>query len=285
MKQLIVDNKGDKLFTEFYPNEGKETVILLHGGPGFPLDFKEVAEVLGNTYQVINFHQRGTRQSPCPSGNYSMEAYVSDIEAVAGHFNLQKFHLFGYSWGGAYAQLYTQHHPERLLSLYLFCPASGVGDDWRQTQKEILEYIKSRCASRGTFMRMLLNNAIAMAGSDSALKRLYRQLMVNYNEGFVDLKTMVFDFDNLKAKAVNKTTAEVLKYPVLDPVPAPAFKVGTAYAEFDLFTDSKETMFKRYPTAATWTIENSGHLPWLHNPARFKQVVRDFYGVGKDTGA
>jgi hypothetical protein len=35
MNTSIVDNNGDKLYTIIYPNPGKETIILLHGGPGF----------------------------------------------------------------------------------------------------------------------------------------------------------------------------------------------------------------------------------------------------------
>ena len=32
----LIDNHGDKLFSTIYTNAKKETIILLHGGPGFP---------------------------------------------------------------------------------------------------------------------------------------------------------------------------------------------------------------------------------------------------------
>jgi proline iminopeptidase len=43
---------------------------------------REVADTLKDRFQVITFHQRGTKKSPCANNDYSMEAYLSDIEAV-----------------------------------------------------------------------------------------------------------------------------------------------------------------------------------------------------------
>lgn len=60
-----VKNGQYELFTIIYPNKDKETIILLHRGPGFPSDMEEVTNMLKNNYQVITFHQKGTRKSPC----------------------------------------------------------------------------------------------------------------------------------------------------------------------------------------------------------------------------
>lgn len=87
----LIDNNGDKLFTTIYPNKGKETIILLHGGPGVPSDLIFVAEALADKYQVITFHQRGTKKSPCKSKNYSVNAYVSDLESVSEHYGIENF--------------------------------------------------------------------------------------------------------------------------------------------------------------------------------------------------
>src|SRR5579863_3926067 len=137
MSTCIIDNKGDKLFATYQACPGSETVILLHGGPGFVEDLSVIAAKLATNFQVIQFDQRGTTRSPCGSGDYSMDAYVSDIDAIAFQFMLQKFHLFGHSWGGLYAQVYAQMNPDRLLSLFLCCPGSGTGAEWKQTEKEV----------------------------------------------------------------------------------------------------------------------------------------------------
>ena len=93
----MIESEGAELFTSFYPNEGKETMILLHGGPGVPEDMDALIDFLSPAMQVIYFHQRGTLKSPCHSGDFSIASYTSDIDCIAAHFKLQKFHLFGHS--------------------------------------------------------------------------------------------------------------------------------------------------------------------------------------------
>lgn len=51
----LIDNQGDKLFSTIYPNLSKETIILLHGGPGFPSDLLEVVEIFKDSFQIITF--------------------------------------------------------------------------------------------------------------------------------------------------------------------------------------------------------------------------------------
>ena len=274
--QHLVDNQGDQLFTLIYPNPNKETVILLHGGPGFPSDLLEVAAMLQPYYQVVTFHQRGTQKSPCPSKDYSMEAYISDVDAVAAYFGLQRFHLWGHSWGGLYAQIYADKHPEKLLSLFLCCPGSGTGAQWRQTEKEVMQLNKSKSTS-WQWMQMGIHNVFGILGSDAAYKKLFRQVMKNYNTGFIDVKTIDIDFDNLKAAPINKTRPQIVQYPVLQRQLQPAFRVTVVYGDQDIYTASKNFVIERYPTAAVHTIPNCGHIPWLHNPDAYQQVLNMHY--------
>ncbi|WP_423854507.1 alpha/beta fold hydrolase [Acinetobacter guillouiae] len=118
MQSNIVDHNGNTLFSIVYPNPDKETLILLHGGPGFPNDLSAVADLLKDYFQVITFHQRGTQKSPCRDKDYSMQAYLSDIETVREFYKINKFHLWGHSWGGLYAKIYAEKHPDNLLSLF-----------------------------------------------------------------------------------------------------------------------------------------------------------------------
>ena len=41
-----VEGKGVSLFTVVYPKDNSETIILLHGGPGVPMEFHQIVEVL-----------------------------------------------------------------------------------------------------------------------------------------------------------------------------------------------------------------------------------------------
>lgn len=272
----LIDNSGDLLFATIYPNQGMETVILLHGGPGFPSDLTEVVEMLKQNFQVITFHQRGTRKSPCASKDYSMRAYLTDIDVISAYFEVPKFHLFGHSWGGLYAQIYAQQHPDKLLSLFLCCPGSGTGEEWKQTEKEVMQLNKAKCTNT-EWMRMGINNLGGMMGSDNAYKRLFKQVMKNYNDGFIKTDSLVIDFENLKAEPINKTRPEILKFPVLKSPAEHLVKTTIVYGDQDIYTASKNFVIARYPAANVWTIENCGHLPWLHNPIKYQEILNNHY--------
>lgn len=276
----LIDNKGDHLFTTCYPSSGKETILLLHGGPGFPSDLQEVAESLSDDFQVITFHQRGTKKSPCKSKDYSLQAYIGDIECIRVFYGLQTFHLWGHSWGGLYAQVYADRYPEKLLSLFLCCPGSGTGPEWKQTEKEVMQLNRSKCTS-WQWLKMGWNNLLGILGSDSAYRRLFRQVMKNYNDDFMPTTTPAIDFGNLKAEAINQTRKQIISYPLLAPQQAPRYKITIVYGDRDIYKESKSFVLDRYPTATTLTIKNCGHIPWLHNPADYKTILKAHYGQSR----
>ena len=272
----VIDSNGDKLFSVIYPAPDRETIILLHGGPGFPSDIEEVADALKDSFQVIAFHQRGTRKSPCKSKDYSMDAYISDIEAVRQFYNIDKFHLWGHSWGGLYAQIYTERYAANLLSLFLCCPGSGTNVEWKQTEKEVMQLNKSKCTF-WQWTKMGMNNLLGILGSDKAYKRLFTQVMKNYNDDFMATDKLGVDFDNLKAAPINKTRPEIIKYPLLQKLTNPTFKITIVYGDRDIYTASKDFVLNRYPAAEVFTIQHCGHIPWLHNPTAYTQILMKHY--------
>lgn len=272
----LVDNRGDLLYSTIYPNEGKETIVLLHGGPGFPGDLVEVVDMLKAAFQVITFHQRGTGKSPCASRNYSMDAYLSDIEAIRSYYRVGKFHLWGHSWGGLYAQIYADKYPENLLSLFLCCPGSGTNLQWKQTEKEVMQLNRSKCSS-WQWAVMGWNNLLGMMGSDRAYRRLFERVMHHYNDDFIASEIQEADLVNLRAEPINKTRPDILKYPLLAKQENPRYRITIVYGDQDIYQTSKSFVLDRYPTAVVATINNCGHIPWLHNPADYRAILHNHY--------
>jgi proline iminopeptidase len=73
----------------------------------------EVVEQLKDKYQIITFEQRGVGLSKCHKCSFTMNDYISDIDAISKKLNIKQFHLFGHSWGGLYAQIYAKERPEK----------------------------------------------------------------------------------------------------------------------------------------------------------------------------
>lgn len=268
----IIDNHGDKLFTTYYSNPGKETVILLHGGPGFPSDLTPVANLLKEQFQIITFHQRGTRLSPNQSHDYSMAAYLGDLEAVRLHYGLEKFHLWGHSWGGLYAQIYAHQYPAHLISLFLCSPGSGTNLEWEQTEKEVMGYNRARSTSWQWFM-MGIHSLLGRFGSDAAYRRLFKRVLTNYNEEFTAGPAQGIDFTLLRARPINKTRPEIIRYPLLARLDQPNFMISIVYGDKDIYQASKTFVLERYPTAHVSIISNCGHVPWLHQPSQYRQLL------------
>ncbi len=276
METLTIKNTDTNLFVTVYPNKGHETILLLHGGPGVPDNLTTVAELLAPSFQVISFHQRGTGLSSCSSQNFSMESYLTDIESIARYFSLNKIHLFGHSWGGLYAQIYAEHYPENISSLFLCSPSSGTGKHWQETENEVMRFNKSKCNFL-EFLYLGFNSLRGMSGSDKAYQKLFTQVIKNYNKGFTITETQTFDLQNVKAIPINLTRKELLKYPLLKDNRNPEFKVTITYGDDDIYGESRKYVKERFPSGEFITINKCGHLPWLHNKAAFEKIVQHHY--------
>ncbi len=96
-------------------------VLFIHGGPGAGCDAASRRYFDPNLYRIVTFDQRGCgRSTPHASleGN-TTQALIGDIERIREHLGVDKFVLFGGSWGSTLALAYAQAHPQRVLGLIL----------------------------------------------------------------------------------------------------------------------------------------------------------------------
>ncbi len=273
---IFIDGENVRLFTTVYPKENAETIILLHGGPGVPDDLALVAYHLSENYQIISFHQRGTKKSPVFKSDFTIESYITDIDSISAYFKLTKFHLFGHSWGGLYAQIYAQKYPDKILSLFLSSPSSGTNYQWKETEKEVMAFNRSKL-SYYEWLSMGWNSLKGIFGSDRAYQKLFNRVLENYNKGFEDATEGSIDLKNIKAAPINKTRKQLIRYPVLNVVQHPDFRITITYGEKDIYGESKKYSRERYPTAVIHTIEKCGHLPALQCKSRYFELLNAHY--------
>jgi pimeloyl-ACP methyl ester carboxylesterase/DNA-binding CsgD family transcriptional regulator len=72
---------------------------------------------LSRDHSYIRYDQRGCGLSDRDVADLSLDAWVSDLEAVVDSLGLRRFPLLGMSQGGAVAIAYTARHPERVSHL------------------------------------------------------------------------------------------------------------------------------------------------------------------------
>jgi proline iminopeptidase len=119
--QYLDVGDGHSLYLEQTGTPGGIPVLVLHGGPGAgssPLlrQFFNPEE-----YHIIIFDQRGAGQSrPAASiENNTTTHLLEDIEEIRSVLGINRWMVFGGSWGSSLGLLYAQAYPERVLALVL----------------------------------------------------------------------------------------------------------------------------------------------------------------------
>ena len=107
------------LYWEQCGNPRGVPVVFLHGGPGAGASPMHRRLFDPAHYRIIVFDQRGAGRSR-PLGELrqnTTEDLVADLESLRRHFRINRWHVFGGSWGSTLAIAYAEAHPERCLSL------------------------------------------------------------------------------------------------------------------------------------------------------------------------
>ena len=96
-------------------------VLFVHGGPGAGCDALSRRFFDPALYRIVTFDQRGCgRSTPhaCLEHNDTW-ALVEDMEHIRQQLGIERWVLFGGSWGSTLSLAYAQRHPERVQALIL----------------------------------------------------------------------------------------------------------------------------------------------------------------------
>jgi proline iminopeptidase len=109
------------LYWEESGNPKGKPAVFLHGGPGGGSDPKVRRFFHPDKYRIVVFDQRGCGKS---TPYASLEAnttwdLVSDIEKLRAHLAIDRWQVFGGSWGSTLALAYAEKHPDRVTELVL----------------------------------------------------------------------------------------------------------------------------------------------------------------------
>ncbi len=112
---------GHRLYWERCGTRGAKPAIFLHGGPGAGCSPDHRRQFDPERYDVLLFDQRGCGRS---TPHASLEAnttwhLVADIERLREMLGIDRWMVFGGSWGSTLALAYAQAHPDRATELVL----------------------------------------------------------------------------------------------------------------------------------------------------------------------
>lgn len=253
--------------------------LYLHGGPSYwSKSFQHIMnEPLGEKLQMVYLDQRGCgRSEHSEEEAYSLDRLISDIEELRNHLEIDEWLVMGHSFGGILAINYAEQFPERTKGIILANATLNMTESFMQqmrTGSEMLglEWTGIAADSLPEFMNIYFGILTKLIEEGLYFKLQFvdtdkkKELDMIDNEGLdsdPNFQKFVFssaeyfqDFTLLSGKIDN---------PVLVIAGKDDYAVGPSHHQSFKFNKMDIQVL------------NSGHHPYVENPAIFKKVIMDF---------
>ncbi|MGM1058903.1 prolyl aminopeptidase [Saccharothrix sp. Mg75] len=122
---LLDVGDGQHVYWEVSGNPRGKPVVFLHGGPGGGCAPVHRRVFDPSAYRIVLFDQRGCgRSTPHAAEVADLSAnttwhLVADVERLREHLGVDRWQVFGGSWGSTLALAYAEKHPERVTEMVL----------------------------------------------------------------------------------------------------------------------------------------------------------------------
>lgn len=138
-RTLMVPVRGGRVHVRLNGDlkSGKAPLLMIHGGPGGTHAGFLPALPLAADRAVILYDQLDCGNSDAPNDprNWTVERFVSEVDAVRAALDLHEMHVLGHSWGGTIALEYAARRPAGLRSVIMQGPliatAQWIADGYR----------------------------------------------------------------------------------------------------------------------------------------------------------
>jgi proline iminopeptidase len=117
---------GHRVYWEVSGNPDGKPVVFLHGGPGGGTSPWQRRFFDPARYRIVLMDQRGCGRSEPHASDADADLsavttwhLVADLELLRAHLGIERWQVFGGSWGSALALAYAQAHADRVTELVL----------------------------------------------------------------------------------------------------------------------------------------------------------------------
>ncbi len=110
-------------------NKNNPAIIFVHGFPFDSWMWHKQVQRFRKEFYCVTYDIRGLGESYVGDGQYTMEAYVSDLMSIIDHLGIEKPILCGLSMGGYLALRATEKFQERFSGLVLLDTKADADDD------------------------------------------------------------------------------------------------------------------------------------------------------------
>lgn len=123
---MLLAGEGNRIYWEQSGNPQGKPVVFLHGGPGGGTSPWHRRFFDPERYRIVLFDQRGCGRSTPHASDAEPDLrhnttwhLVADIELLRRNLGIERWQVFGGSWGSALALAYAETHPDAVSELLL----------------------------------------------------------------------------------------------------------------------------------------------------------------------
>lgn len=256
-------------------------LLVVHGGPGLPHNYLRSLERLANDREVIFWDQLGCGNSKCPPNRelWTMERSVAEVDAVVRALRLDRFHLFGNSWGGMLAQQYVLDAASTATSLTISNSIASIpefGNMVARLKSELDPATQSaidRHEAAGTTSSPEYQAAIR-TWNETYLCRV-RPWPRDLEEAFRNMGAEIFE--TMFGASDFHIVGTIRDWDVFDRLTEIAMPTLVLAGKYDeCVPEHMREMHQRISGSRFELFESSAHMPFIEEPDRFDQVMRDF---------
>jgi pimeloyl-ACP methyl ester carboxylesterase len=247
-------------------------VVLLHGITGHARSWDDEAAALAARYHVLALDQRGHGDSaPAPDGDYSTEAFASDLGAFVDALGLSTVHVVGLSLGGRVAMAYAGRHPGRVQRLVVVDIGPEIAPEGRLRVGRMMAATPERFVS--------VEQAVAYARAanpryaEAALRHRIAHAVRRHADGFA----WKYDREIREQVRSGRWRDPIDLWPLWSAIACPTLIVRGVESDV-LSAEIAKRMLETLPHARLVEVENAGHTVPGDQPEAFLRIVSDFLG-------
>jgi proline-specific peptidase len=262
-------------------------LLVVHGGPGLPHNYLRSLERLADEREVIFWDQLGCGNSRCAPNTelWTMERSVTEMDAVVKALDLNRFHVFGNSWGGMLAEQYVLDVASGVVSLTISNSLASIPEFSKMVARlksELDPATQSaidRHEAAGTTYSAEYQAAIR-TWNETYLCRV-RPWPAELEDAFRNMGTEIFE--TMFGSSDFHIVGTIRTWDVFDRLAEIALPTLVLAGRFDeCVPEHMWEMHRRIEGSRFELFESSAHMPFIEEPDRFDQVMRDFLRLHDD---
>jgi len=279
LQQRTVEvSPGVSLFVASTTGRADSVLLVVHGGPDWDHSYLcEPLSQLGDRHRVVLPDLRGCGRSSrgLTEADYTPDAVVGDLLALADELGAQRFSLLGFSWGGLIAQRVAVAVPDRIERLII--ASSGVLPVDAAAFGEWPEREERRAAEASVWTdRSLsgpqLTRAAAVASARANVWRA--EALPGYLLRLVDVQ---FTAEWLRLRQAGTLLPARLEHPIRQ-LAATGIPILLLHGRYDMMfpVSSVEQAAAMLPSCQAVVLDEAGHMAHVDQPSAWLDAIAHF---------